>query len=155
MKYVPDPLMSQRRGSMKNSAWRKYWITELVNIWANVHEISSFFPLPFTLFASLFLFPSPPAPSFFFFSLLFRAALVACGSFSNQSCSCRPTPQSQQLGIQVSSTTSTTTQGNAGSLTHWVRPGMEPASSWNTSQVHYCWATTGTLPLFLANLFAL
>ena len=37
---------------------------------------------------------------------------------------------------------------NAGSLTHWERPGIEPASSMDTSRVHYYWATTGT-PTFL------
>ena len=33
---------------------------------------------------------------------------------------------------------------NAGSLTHWARPGIKPASSWRLSQVRYCWGTTGT-----------
>ena len=38
-----------------------------------------------------------------------------------------PLPQPQQLGIRV---TYTTAHGNAGSLNHWVRPGIEPESSW-------------------------
>jgi len=48
-----------------------------------------------------------------------------------QSCSCCwPTPQAQQSQIRATSETYTTAQGNAGSLTHWARPGIEPASSW-------------------------
>ena len=46
----------------------------------------------------------------------------------NQSWSCWPTPQ--QLEIQAASATYTTAHGNAGSLTHWVRPGIKPKSSW-------------------------
>ena len=38
-------------------------------------------------------------------------------------------PQPQQCGIQAMSATYTTAQGNAGSLTHWLRPGIEAASS--------------------------
>ena len=37
---------------------------------------------------------------------------------------------SQQHGIQATSATYTTAQGNAGSLICWVRPGIESASSW-------------------------
>ena len=48
----------------------------------------------------------------------------------NQSCSCRPTPQPWQYRIQAVSATYTTAHGNARSLPHWVRPGMEPTSSW-------------------------
>ena len=33
-------------------------------------------------------------------------------------------------GSQAVYTSYTTAPGNAGSLTHWARPGMEPASSW-------------------------
>ena len=43
--------------------------------------------------------------------------------------SCPPTPQSRQPKIQAMPVTYTTAHGNAGSLTHWVRPGIEPASS--------------------------
>ena len=32
--------------------------------------------------------------------------------------------------IQTASSTYTTTHSNAGSLTHWARPGIEPLSSW-------------------------
>ena len=40
------------------------------------------------------------------------------------------TPQPQQLGIWAMSATHTPTHGNAGSLIHWVRPGIESESSW-------------------------
>ena len=39
-------------------------------------------------------------------------------------------PQPQQLGIRAVSATWTTAHGNAGSLTYWARPGIEPATSW-------------------------
>ena len=38
--------------------------------------------------------------------------------------------QPQQLRIRAMSVTYTTAHGNARSLTHWVRPGIQPASSW-------------------------
>ena len=66
------------------------------------------------------------------FFFLFRATLVASGSFqarrSNRSYSCQPTPQ--QRGIWASSATYTTVHDHLGSPTHWVRPGIKPASSW-------------------------
>ena len=40
--------------------------------------------------------------------------------------------------------TNTTAPGNARSLTHWVRPGMEPASSWILVRFVTHWATLGT-----------
>ena len=49
---------------------------------------------------------------------------------SNQSCSCWPTPQPQQCGIQATSATYTIAHGNARSLTHWARPGIESETSW-------------------------
>ena len=33
---------------------------------------------------------------------------------------------------------------NTGPLTHWVRPGIEPASSWILVRFVNCWATKGT-----------
>ena len=36
----------------------------------------------------------------------------------------------QPRQIWATSATYTTTHGNAGSLTHWARPGIEPTSSW-------------------------
>ena len=52
------------------------------------------------------------------------------GQGSNRSCSHRPTPEPQQHSIQAMSVTYTTAHGNAGSLTHPVRPGIEPTTSW-------------------------
>ena len=60
------------------------------------------------------------------------------------SCSCQPRPEPQQLGIQASSATYTTAHGNARSLTHWARPGIEPTSSWLLVGFFNCWAMTGT-----------
>ena len=39
-------------------------------------------------------------------------------------------PEPQQHSIQAASAPYTTAHGNAGSLTHWARPGMEHAFSW-------------------------
>ena len=68
---------------------------------------------------------------YLFTCLHFRATHEAhrISQESNWSCSCWPTPQ-PQLGIWAPSATYTTAHGNARSLTHWVRPGIEPASSW-------------------------
>ena len=57
---------------------------------------------------------------------------------------CCPTPQPQQRGIY------TTAHGNAGSPTHWVRPGMVPVSSW----ICFLCATTGTLIFLVFDNFA-
>ena len=38
----------------------------------------------------------------------------------------------------------TTAHSNAGSLTHWSRPGIEPASSVDASWIRYCWAMMET-----------
>ena len=64
--------------------------------------------------------------------------------------SCQPTPQPQpqQCKIQAESSTYTTGHGNAGSLTHWARPGIEPASSWILVKIRFCCAMTGTPKLF-------
>ena len=52
------------------------------------------------------------------------------GQRSNQSCSFWPTPQPWQHQIQAASATYVTACSKARSLTHWVRPGIEPAVSW-------------------------
>ena len=44
--------------------------------------------------------------------------------------SCSHWPQPQQCQIQAMSSTYTTAHSNVRSLTHWERPGIEPASSW-------------------------
>ena len=56
----------------------------------------------------------------------------------------RPGVQSQQLGIRAESATYTTDHGNARSLTHWSRPGIEPAASWFLVGFINHWAMTGT-----------
>ena len=48
---------------------------------------------------------------------------------SNQSFNCQPKPQPQQQQIQAIYMIYSTAHSNAGFLTHWVRPGMEFASS--------------------------
>ena len=60
------------------------------------------------------------------------------------SCSCQPTPQPQQRQIRATSATYTTAQGNARSLTHWARPGIEPAPSWFLVRFINHWTRTGT-----------
>ena len=70
----------------------------------------------------------------FFLSFVFsRAASAAYGGSQdrgqNQSYSHRPAPQPQQHQIQAESVTYTTAHSNTGSLNHWTRPGIEPASS--------------------------
>ena len=96
---------------------------------------------------------------FFFFFCLFAISLGRShsiwrfpGEGTSWSCSHRPTPEPQQCGIRASSATYTAAHGNAGSLTHWARPGIEPKTSW---------ATMGTLrffffllPVFVALFFS-
>ena len=87
--------------------------------------------------------------------LLSRAAPVGTWKFpgegSNGSCSCRPTPQPQQLSIWAASVTYTTAHGNAGSLTHSARPGIEPASSWFPVGFVNHWPTKGAPASVLLN----
>ena len=67
----------------------------------------------------------------FLFVCFFRSAPTAYGgSQANQSCSRWPTPQPQLCQIWAASLTYATARGNARSLTHWVRPGIEPATLW-------------------------
>ena len=50
----------------------------------------------------------------------------------------------------VGSSTYTTAHSKAKSLTHWVRPGIKPTSSWIPGWIHFHWVTMGTLtfPIF-------
>ena len=90
--------------------------------------------------------------SFLSFSL-FRASPVAHGGSQARvpiaavACSCghQSTPEPQQCWVQAMSLTYTTVHGNAGSLTHWTRPGIEPTSSWMLAGFINCWAVIGTL----------
>ena len=65
---------------------------------------------------------------------------------SNQSYSCRSTPQQYQ--IQATSTTYATAHGNPGSLTHWARPEMEFETSWILVRLLTHWGTMGTPAFF-------
>ena len=73
---------------------------------------------------SLFLFVF-----FLFFFCLFRAIPTANGSFQARG-QIGAESQPQQCWIQATSTAYTTGHGNARSLTHWARLGIEPMSSW-------------------------
>ena len=55
-----------------------------------------------------------------------------------------PTPQPQPLWIWATCATYTIAHGNAGSLTRWARPGIEPTSSWVLVGFVNHWATRGT-----------
>ena len=67
--------------------------------------------------------------SFFPFYSCTHGLWKPSSSGSNQNCSCQRTPQPQQRQIHAVSATYATAGANAGSVTHWVRPGIEPASS--------------------------
>ena len=65
-----------------------------------------------------------------------------------------PTPTayggSQARGrIRAASATYTTAHSNAGSLTHCVRPGIEPVSSWILVRFLTCWTTAGSQRFFI------
>ena len=66
---------------------------------------------------------------FFIFVFLWQHLRHMEVPMSNRSYTCRPTPQPQQQRIWTTSVSYITAHGNAGSLIHWVRPGMEPTSS--------------------------
>ena len=68
----------------------------------------------------------------------------------NWRCSCEPTPQPHQHWIWAASVTYPAACSNTGTLTHWVRPGIEPASlqrqhwvlnllshNWNSFLTHF------------------
>ena len=72
----------------------------------------------------------PPAPPLLLLVLPHPRHMEVPGQGLSQSCSCWPTPQPQQRQIPVESATWVTPLGNTRSLAHWVRPGIEPTSSW-------------------------
>ena len=73
-------------------------------------------------------------PFFEMYFCLFRAAPTAYGSSQARgwirAVDADVYPQPQQHWVWAASVTYTTACGNAGSLTHWERPGTEPISSW-------------------------
>ena len=94
---------------------------------------------------------------FFFFFGLFRPSPGACGCSKARgpigtTTAGLHTPQPQQHGIWAMSMTYTTAYSNAGSLTHWSRPGIELKSSWILVRFINCWAIMGTLHLLSLNL---
>jgi len=116
--------------------------------------------------SSVFLNESPNFIFFFFFFPLSFCLFLGCsrgkwsfpGWGSNRTCSHWPTPQPHShsnVGIRAVSATYTTAHGNSGSLIHWARSGIKPATSWFlVGFVNHC-ATTGTPPFHLLNHFFL
>ena len=91
---------------------------------------------------------------FVFLYWLFRATPMAYGGSQPKSwisaVNCRPTPQPQLRQIWASSVTYTTGHGNARSLTHWSRPGIEPTSSWVLVRFFNHWAQWERLVCFFS-----
>ena len=82
----------------------------------------------------------------FFFLFLFRAAPAAHGSFQARGgigAAATGLPHSHS-NARSKSATYTTTHSNAGSLTHWSSPGIEPASSWILVRFITSWAAMRT-----------
>ena len=106
--------------------------------WLLTFRLTSFYVSLFYL--SIYL-------SIYLFILLFRASSVVYGS-----CQARgwiaATPaglhHSHSNGSSEPCLTYTTAHGNAGSPTHWARPGIKPASSWILVQFIFCCAAIGT-----------
>ena len=73
-------------------------------------------------------------PFFFFFLWLYLLLEVPRLGVTSE-LQLQPSPQPQQHGIQAVSVTYSAVCGNAGSLTHRARPGIEPASSQGQHQV--------------------
>ena len=96
------------------------------------------------------------ASFFFFFSFFWLPSwhMEVPRLVANWSYSCWSTLQPQQRRIWATSSTYTTAHGNAGSLTHWVRPRIESASLWMLVGFVNCWVPTGTpCVLFFCFLF--
>ena len=70
---------------------------------------------------------------FFLFFLLLLFFLIPGPGFELE-LQLLPMPQPQQHQIWAASVTYTAISGNIRSLTHWVRPGIEPAPSWRQCQ---------------------
>ena len=85
---------------------------------------------------------------FIFVFCLFRAAPAVYGGSQARgligAAADSSTPQPQWRGLLAVSVTYTTAHGNTGSSTHWVKPGIELASSWILVGFVNCWAMSGT-----------
>ena len=91
---------------------------------------------------------TPPFGYLFF--CLFRPAPVPYGGSQVRGC-IGPVAAGQ---IRAVSATYTTAQGNARSLIHWARPGMEPVSSWALVRfvsAEPWWERPEQISLFFAN----
>ena len=110
--------------SLHEHGWR-------INAQTPPHSGSGPTLLPMVLICISLIVSDVEYPFFFFF--LSRATPVAFGSSKARgqigAAVFLPIPQPQQCRIQATSVTYTTAHGNAGSLIHWARPGIEPASS--------------------------
>ena len=96
-----------------------------------------------------------PGYIFYLFIFLFRATvghMEVTRMGVKSELQLRPTPQSQQCRIQAVSTTYTAACGNAGFLTHWLRPGIKPTSSRILLGFVARWATMGTPKLYLERI---
>ena len=84
---------------------------------------SFLFIVPFCIFCILFI--------------IFTAAPVAYGSSQARQLASKstPQPQPQQHWIRATSVTYAAAGSHSGSFTHWVRPGIKPASSWTLCQI--------------------
>ena len=84
----------------------------------------------------------------FFVFLSFLGPYMGIWRFPGCSCQLELWPltyaRATATGIWAESATYTTAHGNAGSLTHWARPGIEPKTSWFLVEFVNHWATTGT-----------
>ena len=94
------------------------------------------FPLPSSMKVSFFFL------SFFFFFFFFRALGPSAVYISSQARGgIRAVATGQSHSQLASSVTYVAAQGNAGSLTHWARLGIKPASSWILVGFLNPWAT--------------
>ena len=104
-----------------------------------------------------FLFLSKNSFYYLFIYCLFRATPAAYGSSQargwNGTVATGLHHSHSNAGSELS-VSYTTAHGSAGSLIHWARPGIEPATSWMLVRFVNQWATTGTPPT-LFSLFHL
>ena len=104
-----------------------FFLAFLVSTYEWNHTVFVFvWLISFSITPSRYIHVAKGKISFFFFFCLFRGALrhmEVPRLGINWSYSCQPMPV-QQHHMQAASATYTTADGNATSLTHWVRPGI-------------------------------